>query len=168
LFETEIEQQLRGVEVVAYALIIGALFLFWAEKYIQKANKKTEELKQISWQQTLVVGVSQVLALVPGVSRSGATITGGLFAKIDRKTAVRFSFLAGLPAILGAGFWELIKLVKSGGFGGDVINISGGFVSAYVAGIFSLKLLLWLANKANFNIFVIYRIVLGIVLLVIF
>jgi undecaprenyl-diphosphatase len=167
-FESEIEHKLRGVGVVAWALIIGAFFLFLAEKYSQKVDKKIEGWKSVSWGQALAVGISQVLALVPGVSRSGATIAGGLFSKMDRKTAVRLSFLVGLPAIFGAGFLELIKVIGAGELNIEPINIIVGFLSAYVAGIFSLKLLLWLANKANFNIFVVYRIALGIILLMMF
>ena len=165
LFEVEVESTLRSTLVVALALIGGAIFLFWADRYIEKAAKKTAALKEIRWQQALVVGLCQAVALIPGTSRSAATITGGMFLKMNRKTAVKFSFLVGLPAVAGAGFFELIKLARLGTLSQDGAILSLGFLSAFVAGILSLRLLLWLADRTNFNIFVIYRIALGIVLL---
>ncbi|NMC51202.1 undecaprenyl-diphosphate phosphatase [Candidatus Kuenenbacteria bacterium] len=168
-FKSEIEDNLRYVEVVAGSLIMGAVFLFWAEKIVERKKNKVDEVVLVGERRSLIVGFWQVLSLVPGFSRSGAAITGGLFSGLDRKTAVSFSFLAGLPVIFGAGLWEL-KGIIGGGFinGSSWLPLLAGFFSAFVAGVFCLKLLLWLAERANFIFFVIYRIFLGVVLLIFF
>lgn len=168
LLETAIENYFRSATVVAWALIIGAVFLWVADRYALKKDKKIESLEGINYKQTLLVGACQVGALIPGVSRSAVTIMSGLFAKLNRETAVKFSFLAGLPAVIGAGIWGLIKVFEDTAPGGGLMNLSGGFLAALISGMWAIKLLLLLAKKSNFNIFVIYRIILGIIIILIF
>ncbi len=166
--ETSIENYLRSTTVVAWALIVGAIFLLVADRYALKKDQKTEELVDINYKQASLVGVCQVAALIPGISRSAATITSGLLGKLNRETAVKFSFLAGLPAVIGAGIWGLIKVAKSVLTGGEVASLMGGFLAALISGMLAIKLLLFLAKKSDFNALVIYRLALGVILLLIF
>ena len=163
LFNNLIEDKLRTIEVVAWSLIFWGVVLGWAEYYNNKLINKNF-LESINWKQSLVVGLMQVIALIPGTSRSGITITGGLFSGIDKKTAVKFSFLVGLPLILGAGVFKLVELIRMGNFSEQSMILFFGFISALVSGFLAIKLLIWLADRASFQMFVVYRIVLGIAL----
>lgn len=167
MFNNLIEEKLRMVEVVAWSLIVWGAVLYGAEYYNKKLQKK-DSLESVSWKQSLGIGVMQVLALIPGTSRSGITITGGLFAGMSRVSAVKFSFLIGLPLILGAGSLKFVEIVRSGELAGNGAVLLVGFISAFVSGVIAIKLLLWVAEKANFNIFVVYRILLGVGLLLFF
>jgi len=86
---------------------------------------------------------------------------------MDKKTAVKFSFLVGLPLMLGAGILKFFEMISREGLGENGLALCAGFASALISGIIAIKLLLWLAEKANFNVFVVYRILLGIVLLLV-
>ncbi len=166
-FNALIEQKLRAVEVVAWSLIFWGIVLGWSEYYNIKLKNKVD-LNKISWRQSLLVGLMQVIALIPGTSRSGITITAGLFGNMTKEAAVKFSFLAGLPLIFGAGFYKLIELLKTDISVEQVDILIVGFISAFISGLLAMKLLLWLAKKNGFKIFVIYRIILGLILLLIF
>ncbi|OIO17280.1 undecaprenyl-diphosphatase UppP [Candidatus Kuenenbacteria bacterium CG11_big_fil_rev_8_21_14_0_20_37_9] len=165
LFNNWIEQHLRSIYIVFLSLIFWGIFLWFSELYNNKQKIKIDGLKKISWLQALLIGLMQVTAFIPGTSRSGITISAGLFAKFDRETAVKFSFLIGLPVILCAGVFQLIGFASVGINYSEIICLVVGFFSALISGIFSIRLLLLIANKASFNIFVIYRILLGIVIL---
>src|SRR5262249_21207031 len=102
----------RSLYVVAGAAVVLALLLMLAEltlRWRQRAGRPLRELHELGWSDALVVGLAQALALVPGASRSGVTITGSLFAGMSRETAARFSFLLSLPAVFAAGVYELYK-----------------------------------------------------------
>jgi len=167
LFDDMIEQKLRIVEVVAWSLIFWGMVLGWAEYYNAKLKDKLI-LNKIGWRQALLVGLMQLIALIPGTSRSGITITAGLFGGMTKSAAVRFSFLAGLPLIIGAGGYKLIELIKLGIPAEQLGILIIGFMSAFISGLMAIKLLLWLAEKGGFKIFVVYRIVLGLGLLLMF
>lgn len=159
LFQNFIEENVRSTLLIGITLIVFG-FLLW---YFDKIAKNKENLKQISLKDAIIIGIAQAVALIPGVSRSGVTITAARFRNIDREAAVRFSFLLSTPAVLGAGLITSRKLLKDG-FGNYSIFIVG-FLAAVISGIFAIKLLLYLAKKDNFNIFVIYRFLLGVFLI---
>jgi undecaprenyl-diphosphatase len=110
----------------------------------------------------------QIIALIPGTSRSGITITAGLFGGMNKQTAIKFSFLAGVPLIFGAGVYKLMILIRTGLSVGQIDILIVGFISAFISGLLAIKLLLWMANKGGFKVFVIYRIILGLILLLVF
>lgn len=167
LFNDMIEQKFRIVEVVAWSLIFWGIVLGWAEYYSSKL-KDTTVLNKIGWRQAIIVGLMQLIALIPGTSRSGITITAGLFSGMTKSAAVKFSFLAGLPLIIGAGSYKLIQLFKLGIPADRLGVLIAGFIAAFISGLFAIKLLLWLAEKGGFKVFVIYRILLGLGLLLMF
>jgi len=112
LFKHRIETTLRSLYVISAAMIGLALVLMiaeWLVHWRQRHLRKQKELGDIGWLDSIIIGFAQSLALIPGASRSGVTITGGLFQGLTRETAARFSFLLSLPAIFGAGLFELYK-----------------------------------------------------------
>jgi undecaprenyl-diphosphatase len=170
LFKDEIETSLRSLYVISSSLIILALILMVAEMLIKKAESKGQSLKtldQLSWLDAIVVGLAQSLALIPGSSRSGTTITGGLFMKMTRETAARFSFLLSLPAVFAAGIYQLVKVfpeLQNSEEG--LLNLAVATVVSGIVGYASIAFLLDYLKKHSTYIFIIYRIVLGVILLV--
>lgn len=167
LFGDLIENSLRQVQVVAIALIVWGLVLAWAEHYNSKL-KQLSNLEKINLKQSIGVGLMQILAFIPGTSRSGITITAGLVGGLNKQSAVKFSFLAGSPLILAAGVYKLVNLFQLGLGGISWQYLLVGFISALLSGWLAVKWLLWLAHQGGFKIFVIYRIILGLLLLWLF
>lgn len=145
----------KNLWVIAGALVLLALGLLLAER----VGKRTLTLDAMGPRHALVVGLTQVIALVPGASRSGSTIMGGLFAGLERETAARFSFLLSIPAILGSAIFQLGDALDARSLGATVI-LTSAFAAA-VAGYASIELLLRYLRKHPTHIFVAYRIVLG-------
>ncbi|MCL2634895.1 MAG: undecaprenyl-diphosphate phosphatase [Oscillospiraceae bacterium] len=145
------------------AFIFTAVLLFMADACV-KGIKQPKDMKTTD---ALIVGLFQVIALFPGVSRSGSTITAGLFCGFSRKTAVTFSFMLGIPAILGASLLEIRELVQTPEE--TAINwfmLAIGAVVAMLVGLLAIKLVKWLIKKEKFKIFAIYTVTLGIACIV--
>lgn len=155
--------------VIAMALVIAALgfFLFLAER----VAKHVRGLEQLNIWDALIVGGAQALAIFPGVSRSGATITAGLFLGLKRDDAARFSFLLSAPIIAGAGLksmYDVFKESQGGSLGtGDLFLYLIGFLAAAVTGFFTIKFLLQYLRTRSTDIFVYYRWVLAAFLIVV-
>ena len=152
-FKHFIETEARGLAIIATSLIVLAVFLYLAEKF--SSQQKT--VSQLSFLQIQVIGLCQALALIPGCSRSGSTIMGGLWLGLKREDAARFSFLLGLPAIAGSGLFELLDLVKHGLGGSGVISLLLGITTAFISGYLSIGFL----KRYGMLIFVLYRVLLG-------
>lgn len=162
LLKKWIEHEFRSLYVVAGAAIGFALLLLLAE-LVARRRAGTD---RIGWGAAMLVGVFQAMALVPGASRSGTTITGGLFAGLDRPTAARFSFLLSLPSVFAAGVFELYKeraeLLASRD---DAVNLIVATVVSGVVGYASIAFLLGYLKTHTTGLFIAYRIVLGLVIL---
>jgi undecaprenyl-diphosphatase len=156
-FKDFIEGKTREPLLVATTLFIFALVLFLADKF----GSKKKMFKQIGWAEAIFVGLAQAVSLIPGVSRSGVTISAGLFRGLGREAAARFSFLLSTPAIIGAAALSVKDLFGSSSDGNLSIFIVGT-VSAAIVGWLAIKFLLKFVAKNNFNIFVWYRIVLAV------
>ncbi len=157
LFEDSISTVLRSPIVVVYSLCAGSALFFFAE-WKAKQEKKLEVSRGIG------VGLFQVLALIPGFSRSGATISGGLIFGLTREEAARFSFLLGIPIMLGAGLLEIInsfEIIKSGGLS---IDMFVGGLTAFIVGLFVIHFLLRFLRNHSLSVFAWYRIVLAMLL----
>ena len=158
-----IEGGLRNLWVVAAALILWSVVLWFADRAsVQSAPRGTPRGEEsMTVMDALILGLWQCVALIPGVSRSGATISGGLFRGIDRVTATRWSFFLGIPALLAAGGLEAVKASKSisatVGWGATAIGTVVAFVVAYA----SIAWLLHFVAHNRFTAFVIYRVVAG-------
>ncbi len=156
LLEETVSTIFRSPWIVAFTLSGVALLLFAAEKIA--AHKRP--FSSLGILDTIIVGSAQALALVPGVSRSGITMTAGLFLGLERQAAARFSFLLSAPIVAGAGIYEAIKLVNSNNQVFD-INFLWGFLSAFVSGMIAIAFLMRYLVRHNFYPFVIYRIALA-------
>lgn len=161
LFKDFIEEGTRNTLLVAGNLIIFGLLLFIVDRSVEQ--KKS--IDKIGFWDSLLVGVGQAISLLPGVSRSGITITAGRLRKLDRESAVKFSFLLSTPAIVGAAALTFKDLIEVGNAGNEAIFISG-FLASAVSGWIAIKFLLSFVRKRSLSIFVIYRIILGIFLIV--
>ena len=165
LFKTEIETSLRSLYWISAALIVLALMLTLAEWLMKQRVKKgleTKSMKEIGWKEALLIGLAQSIALIPGSSRSGVTITGGLFLNLSRETAARFSFLLSLPAVFAAGIYQLyetwdVLMVSSS----ELVNLAAATFFAGVVGYASIAFLINYLKKHSTSLFIIYRIALG-------
>lgn len=152
-----IELYLRSAWVIAITTIVFGLLLW----YVDRNAKLVDDEYQASWKKALFIGVSQALAMIPGTSRSGATMTAALYLGFTREAAARFSFLMSIPIILLAGGYLGLKLVTSGEpihFGFLLTGIVTSFISAYICIHYFLKLI----SRMGMTPFVIYRLVLGV------
>ncbi len=159
LFNDMVEHALRSPLLIAFSTVCFGILILLAERYGRK-NKERTSLKD-----SLFVGVAQAVALIPGVSRSGITMTAGLFSDLSRESAARFSFLLSTPVIGGATLLAGRKLLKgSGHYHLDVF--AAGFLAAFVSGFFAIKFLLRFLKNNPLNIFAYYRFLLGAVIIV--
>ncbi|HEX2866217.1 MAG TPA: undecaprenyl-diphosphatase UppP [Ignavibacteriales bacterium] len=150
----------KNLIVISFSLIGLGILLAVAEK----VSTFRKDIKEITWLDSLLTGVAQSFALIPGSSRSGTTITAGLFLGFTRETAARFSFLLSIPAVLGSGLLELKKslpyLDKSA-----ALNLILATLAAFISGYLAIDFLLKFLRKNSTFVFVFYRIILGIVIL---
>jgi undecaprenyl-diphosphatase len=163
LFKDQIETGARDLYLIGIALIVLGLVLLAAEE----VGSKSRTIEQIDARDGIAVGFAQALALIPGVSRSGATITAGLFLGLDRPTAARFSFLLSIPAVVLSGLLELGS-IASGDEGQHVsaANLAIATILAFVTGYAAIAWLLRYLSSHSMLIFVIYRVALGALVLV--
>src|SRR3954469_8821766 len=156
-----IEHQFRTLELVGTALIIGGLVLAWAERSARRAEER--QVDQLTMHDALIIGGAQTFALVPGISRSGATISGGLFLGLDRVAAARYSFLLSVPAVVLSGLYELKDVGGHGGYGTGPTIIAT--LLAFVVGYAAIAWFLRYITTHTFNFFVYYRVLLGAVVI---
>jgi undecaprenyl-diphosphatase len=160
IFEKKADDSLRSPLLMLTALILFAVILWLADHF----GKKRKGMDKIDLKTAISIGLAQILALVPGVSRSGITITAGLFQGLTREAAARFSFLLATPIVIAAGALKLTKLQSC-----DLTaSFWLGILFSAVSGFAGIHFLLKFVKKSSLNIFVYYRIVLAIVILAIF
>ncbi|MCX6138545.1 MAG: undecaprenyl-diphosphatase UppP [Ignavibacteriales bacterium] len=169
LFKKDIETTLRSLYVIAASMIGLALVLLLAELLEKRRITQGVQLKsmdKVTWRDALVIGCSQAVALIPGSSRSGVTITGGLFVGLTRETAARFSFLLSLPSVLAAGIFELIKQrheLLSADVG--LLNLAAATIVSGIVGYLAIEFLLGYLKKHTTYLFIFYRLIVGAALL---
>ncbi len=156
---------IRTTQVVAVSLIFWGIVLFIADIFAKKQKKLIEKLQKIGWIRAIIIGIAQAIALIPGTSRAGITMTAGLFTGIDRVRAARFSFLLSIPVILGAGLLTAVEAVETGLDIGIGILIAG-CIAALISGIIAIRFLLKFLEKGTFAGFAAYRIIIGLLLLI--
>lgn len=158
------ESSFRSVRLVGFTMLLFGLIMLIAEKYYGK-RKKHLDIDHIGLKQSLFMGFAQSLALIPGVSRSGSTITAGLFAGLDRVAATRFSFLLGIPIMVGA----LLKVFTEDGIIDQVRSEQAvfvvGVITAFISGTFAIRFMLRYLSKYGLHVFAYYRIVLALIIL---
>ncbi|NQX27460.1 undecaprenyl-diphosphate phosphatase [Microbacteriaceae bacterium VKM Ac-2854] len=167
VFQDAIETTLRSLWVVATTLILFGILLGIADH----VGAKKRRLRELNVRDGLIYGGAQALALIPGVSRSGGTITAGLFMGYERKAAARYSFLLAIPAVFGSGLYQLYKSIADPVVAANQIQVGGletlvATIVAFVVGFVVIAFFMGYISRRSFLPFVIYRIVLGVVLMI--
>jgi undecaprenyl-diphosphatase len=160
-FKEFIENQARSLELIAVALIVLGALLALSERL----GTQRRSMRELSFWQIQAIGLCQALALIPGCSRSGSTIMGGLFVGLERSAAARFSFILGLPAIGASGLLQLFSLLEGGLAGDGLLSLGVGVAAAAVSGYVSIGFLLRYLARHRTDLFSFYRIALGGVIL---
>ncbi len=164
-FNTLIKSYLFFAVPVALAFIVGGIIILWVERGGQKARvDRVINVDDMTWQDALKVGIAQTVALIPGTSRSGATIIGGMLFGLSRKVATEFSFFLAVPTLVAAGAYSLIKhraLLSADDIGFFAVGSFTAFVSAFIC----VRWLLRYITTHDFTVFAWYRIVFGLVIL---
>lgn len=161
LLKDFIEGDARGLYVISGALIILAIFLYIAEK----VSSKKKDLSEITIKDGIIIGLAQALALIPGSSRSGVTITGGLFCGLKREVTARYSFLLSIPAIGLSGLYELYT-EKQELLNENILSLIIATIVSGIVGYLSIAFLISYLKRKSTMLFIIYRIVLGLIILV--
>ncbi len=166
-FDDAIDAMFYNPQTVAFTLILYGLLFILVENYNKNRKPAVRRLTQMSYKLAFFIGLFQVLALIPGTSRSGATIIGAMLLGTSRYVATEFSFFLSIPVMFGASFLKILKF----GFhytGQEVLILVIGMVVAFVVSVFAIKFLVGYIKKNDFKAFGIYRIVLGIIVAVYF
>jgi len=159
-FGSFIKQQLFQAIPVASAFIVGGIIILWVER--ERRPSRVDEVDAMTWRDALKVGCAQALALIPGVSRSGATIIGGMLFGLSRRAATEFSFFLAVPTLMAAGAYDLYRQ-RSLLAVGDVAVFAVGAVTAFVSAFLCIRWLLRFIATHDFTLFAWYRIVFGVV-----
>ncbi len=167
LFSDKIDALLERVDVVAYTLIVGGIVFLFIDK-IFEGNDTSEQT--VNYPIAVKIGLFQTIAMIPGVSRSAATIIGGLTQKLSKTTAAEFSFFLAVPTMFAATAYKLLKYFKEGNaFGShEITMLAVGNIVAFVVGILAIKSFISFLTKHGFKWFGYYRIVLGVVILILY
>lgn len=158
-----IKEALFAPVPVAIALVVGGVIILWAEK--RRHVVRVQEVDDMRLRDALLVGLAQCCALIPGTSRSGATIIGGLFVGLSRKAATEFSFFLAIPTMLAATVYDVYKnheLFQAE----DIALLATGFVAAFITAFFTVRALVAFISRHDFTPFAWYRIVFGLIVLV--
>ena len=165
LFSDAIDAMLESVVVVAVMLVIGGIFMLFCDKIFNKGSEKT----QLTEKRAFMVGLYQCISMIPGVSRSMATIVGGMSQGMTRKAAAEFSFFLAVPTMFGATVYKLYKLLKEGGTELIMDNMTTliiGNVVAFIVALLAIKFFISFVQKYGFKAFGWYRIIIGGIILV--
>lgn len=167
LFDDWLDAHLYKPFPVALMLIIYGIGFIWVEKRNRTIKPKCTDLNRFTYKAAIMIGVFQVLALIPGTSRSGATILGGILIGASRYVAAEFSFFLGIPTMFGASGLKIVKFLKNGNFfdlQSSVILITGMIVS-FIVSVLVIKFLMDYIKKHDFSVFGWYRIILGTIII---
>jgi len=166
LFSKKIDLLLESSLTVAITMLVGGIILLFIDKAFTRPTIDTEE--KVTFPKAVAIGVWQCVAMIPGVSRSAASIIGGMQQKLTRSAAAEFSFFLAVPTMLAATGYKLYKYYKeSGGFSSaEIKQLAIGNVVAFIVAMLAIKLFIGFLKKYGFKVWGIYRIILGIILLV--
>lgn len=167
LFDDWMDAHFHNYIVVSIMLIVYGILFIWIENWNKKNTPVVSDLKELSYKTALFIGMFQVLSLIPGTSRSGATIIGALLLGVSRYVAAEFTFFLAIPVMFGASALKLLKFFMEGAgmTGMEIAMLITGCVVAFVVSIFAIKFLMGYIKKNDFKVFGYYRIVLGVIVL---
>lgn len=165
IFANKIDEMMGSTLVVVFAILLGGIVLIFIDQFFNHPTIDSE--KQVTFFKSFMIGIWQCLAMIPGMSRSAASIIGGMQQKLTRSAAAEFSFFLAVPTMLAATGYKLLKFYKeSGGFSGEEIKVLlVGIAVAFVVAMIAIKFFIEFLKKHGFRLWGIYRIALGIILL---
>lgn len=166
-FNDEIEANLGNVQLVAWMLIIGGIFMLFCDRIFNKGSEDT----CLTYKRALMIGIVQCISMIPGVSRSMATIVGGMSQRLTRKAAAEFSFFLAVPTMFGATCLEMYKMLTHGGGslltqGNNLETLIIGSVVAFIVAILAIKFFINYVTKYGFAAFGWYRIIVGLIIII--
>ena len=166
-FNDEIEANLGNVQLVAWMLIIGGIFMLFCDRIFNKGSEDT----RLTYKRALMIGIVQCISMIPGVSRSMATIVGGMSQRLTRKAAAEFSFFLAVPTMFGATCLEMYKMLTHGGGslltqGNNLETLIIGSVVAFIVAILAIKFFINYVAKYGFAAFGWYRIIVGLIIII--
>lgn len=162
ILEEIAESYLRSLFTIGLAMSLFGILFFG----VDKTSRHNRALNDMRFRDAIIIGLSQVLAIIPGVSRSGATITGAFLCGFRREDSARFSFLLSIPIIGGSGLVSLLKIVKEPSTSLSPSGIALGILSSFVFGYIAVHFMINYLKRHNINVFVYYRLILGIFLII--
>lgn len=170
LFDNIIDEKLYNYVTVAITLIVYGILFIIIENWNKHRTAKVDDVYNITWQLALGIGAFQVLSLIPGTSRSGATIIGALLIGISRTAAAEFTFFLAVPTMAGASLYKVLKFVKNGYSMNltEMIVLIIGTAVAFLVSVVIIKFLMAYVKKHDFKVFGVYRIILGIIVILYF
>ena len=166
-FNDFIEEKFNNWFVVSVMLIVYGVMFLIVEDYNEKRQAKYNSISEITWKTALFIGIFQVLSLIPGTSRSGATIIGGILVGASRTVAAEYTFFLAIPVMFGASLLKIVKFCMNF-TSWEVVILLVGMVVSFVVSILAIKFLMGYIKKHNFKVFGWYRIVLGIIVILFF
>ena len=164
LFSDFFETQVREIGLVAVTLVVGGVIL-WVADHV---GKQTRNVDDVTFPLAVGIGAAQTIALIPGISRSGISISAGRFAGLDRESAARFAFLMATPITAGAIIFEARKLLTGeAGVAVEVVPLIVGLVASLVSGVIAIRFMLGYLRTRSLDVFVLYRFILAAVVLIV-
>ena len=167
LFNSMIEENLGNVQLVAWMLILGGVFMLFCDRIFNKGSENT----QLTYKRAFIIGLIQCISMIPGVSRSMSTIVGGMSQKLTRESAAEFSFFLAVPTMFGATCLETFKMIKGGEAsvlmqGNNLQTLLLGSFVAFVVAILAIKFFINYVTKYGFAAFGWYRIIIGLIIII--
>lgn len=156
-----------NIEIVAWMFIIGGIIFLIVEKFYKEDETHTLDVENVTYKQALWIGIAQIFALIPGTSRAGASIIGAMLVGLNRKTSAEFSFLLAFPVMCATTAYDLLKHYEELFITSNFINLAVGFIISFIVAFLTIKLFLKFLESFTFVAFGVYRILFGILLLVI-
>ncbi len=156
-----------SIEIVAWMFIIGGIVFLIVERFYKENETHTLNVEDVTYKQAIWIGIAQIFALIPGTSRAGASIIGAMLVGLNRKTSAEFSFLLAFPVMCATTAYDLLKHHEELLIGANLLNLAVGFVVSFIVAFLTIKLFLKFLEKFTFVAFGIYRILFGILLLII-
>ncbi len=157
-------KEIFNVQTVAWMFILGGVIFIVVEYFHKDENSSSKEIEEVTWKQAIIIGLGQILSLVPGTSRAGSTIIAGMVSGVGRKASTEFSFLLAIPVMMAVSGYDLLKHYKDF-IGADLTAFAVGFVVAFIVAYITIKMLIIFLQRFTFVAFGIYRILFGVILL---
>ena len=161
LFKSQIENSLNSTKIIGVSFLITALFL-----YLVRNIQGKKEDKDLTWKDALIIGLVQIIAVIPGISRSGSTLIAALFCNIKRSNALKYSFMLYIPISIGTTLLGIKDLITMPNLNEMILPYGLGFISSFIVSYFTLKWFMNVVKKGNFIYFSIYCLILGLSILI--